>query len=387
MTGPRLTKPRPRNMLLLAEDDNFGYRILSAAHASGARVHVLARGTAARLARSRLARSVTPATGRFDDATPDAMIAEIDALADRLAIDVVIPGNPLTTRFLIKASDRLTARTLPAPALATFDRLNDKFAFARLLDRLGLPAPPSRLFADGDALARAFVRGELRQPAMIKPLSESGGRGVRRIGADDIGIAAACSYAPVLWQGFVAGVDVSAAAVCRQGEIRGFVAWRRFPGGLTFLEPGELGRQVERIVMDQSLTGVFNFDLRGDADLKQFSWLECNPRVFYSIDLLAAVGLHLIDLALASEGSEADAAKTVFARRAGALAGRHLRTLRGLTGDLVRARPPRALDLRLLRHRLSDPGGYLNVVLDQLRRRSTQRSAQDTAKAPWRWGS
>lgn len=350
------------NVLLLARGADMGHRVLQAAAATGAAVHVLCEPRGRALAASRHARKVRVARARFDEAAPDAAIAEINRCIADLGIGLVAAGDPVTTSFMIRFAARLAAPVIPGPDPATFGLLNDKWRFTQLALSLGLACPESRLFEDRAALAAALEAGEVAAPAITKPLSQSGGAGVRRLeGANLAGQLARIDYQPVLYQDLVRGLDVDATIYCDRGEILSCVTYRRERGVYHFHDCQGVRDDLARLAGRLSLTGIYNFDLVYGPQDGARCWLECNPRVFSSIAMLAFVGLNYFDFALSGRPLPETAER--HRRALAALAGTRLRRWNALAADTVRLERQHLRDWRFLAYGLSDLGPVVGRLL------------------------
>ena len=339
------------DVLLLSEGSHFAYRVLKTAVAAGARVHVLASPKARMLGWSRRTASLSWADRPFalEDAEP--LTRQINQVIAQRGIECVVAGDAPTTRFMIGVADRLEAPIFPSPDLATFELLNDKWRFNQLAAELGLPCPASRLFADRDELARAHQAGELPGPGIVKPLSQSGGAGVHRL--DEAAFDAVCArinYAPILWQSFIPGPQWDVSAFCRDGEVVAFSVRRRARGEFIFRDSPELRRQTAILARRLNISGILDFDIIADEELTQVSWLECNPRVFFSIDFVAAAGVNMIALGLGQE-APAPALAPAPAER--------IRKFTAMARALMRGEALAAPDVRMLLADLSDPAMFL----------------------------
>jgi hypothetical protein len=368
--GPDIGQRRDRqtHVLLLCEDDDFAYRVLRATAAAGARVSVLARGRGGRLRFSRCTDKLQRTRDAFDTTNP-ALIDLIDRLAIDWKIDIVAPTNATTTRYLCAVRERLAVRVVPLPGPGLFDELNDKWRFTLKAARLGLSHPTTRLFADSARLRAALERELGGQAGVVKPLSACGGRGVHRIGPGGSSAAPGhLRYAPILWQAFVPGRSVSASAFCLDGEVLTFLVYSRRAGVYEFSDAPAVRREAEAIVRHTGYSGLVNFDLIARPDGGHV-WLECNPRVFFTIEDQAVAGANFMTPALALNAVEREAAVAAFDRVAAGLTGRRLRKLRASAWALASGAGLTDLDRGLAAHALSDPGLLAWNRLRELARR------------------
>lgn len=340
--GPGVDAVRsPLNGLMLAFAFTLPYHVMRAAAAAGLRVHVLGGGAARGLRTSRCCRAYHQ-TGCDGDA--EALLAEIETLARRDAIDVVFPSDDVSTWLLAALGERLPVRCVPLPALATFDLLNDKWRFTRFCLDNGVRAPQAWLFDSAAELRRALDRGEIALPITCKPTNRSGGNGVFHIRKpEELAQLDRADYRPVLAQRHIVGASVSITLFCDRGRVLAHVAQERDSRRFRVFADTDLLDNARRLVALTGYHGTANFDAV-IADEDGLSYLvECNPRFWYSIYLVMIAGLNFVELALAP----AARAEPVTAD-----AGEFRLSLRRIL-----ARPWRAtrLDWRFLGYCLGDP--------------------------------
>jgi hypothetical protein len=343
---------RPHEVLMLCGLLGLPYRALRCVAAAGARVHVLGNAGARGLRQSRFCASFTPLDRPLDGSFDAALAAQVNAHVARLGIDMVMAGDQPSSRTLAGLRPLLRTACYPMPDLETFDLLNNKWAFYQLCQRLDVRCPPTVLLPDANAVAREIAAGRLAMPLIAKPLSLDGARGLVRLeGGDPTAALAGIRYAPVLVQRFVGGADIGASAYCRHGDIRAFVVhrvsratYRTFPHALIL-------ESIRRIVAETDYTGVCNFDMRLAPD-GTVSFLECNARFFYKMNLSMLAGVNF-----AAYGLDAELA-------ANFVSGTQVRMEKAVLFTLATA--PWRLgrrDLAFLVHRYGDPLIHLRELL------------------------
>ncbi|HEV7158723.1 MAG TPA: ATP-grasp domain-containing protein [Caulobacteraceae bacterium] len=297
------------NVLLLATLFKLPYRVLRCAAAMPAEVCVLGGPGARGLESSTFCRRFVPAAAAIDGQPSEALAAEIDAVAQRLGIDAVIAADAPATRSLIASRPWLQTRCFPMPDLASFDLLNDKWRFGGLCQELGLARPATTLCDSLADLEAKLADWPESRALLAKPLDWDGGRGhVRLQGPRRRRAAARIDYQPILVQEFINGADLSASIHCREGAIRACVTQAYTRGLYTAYHDAGIHRQLTRIAASLRLEGMFNFDLRTDASGRVY-FLECNPRVFFSMKMAALAGINFLRLGLA----EAEAGEPLVA--------------------------------------------------------------------------
>jgi biotin carboxylase len=280
----------------------------------------------------------------FDLAADFAKAAcRLDAYAKRHGIDLILPSDAATTRFLAAIQPMLSTPVFPVPDIAAFDVLATKDRFMALCRSMDIPHPEGAVFSSKADLAEAIAQGQFNFPAMLKPVNRAGSIGVVRIDPANAGeTVARLDYAPILAQDFVDGVDRSISIFCRDGAILKQAIYDHPGGEFKFVKEPRLARIVARITHDLRLTGVFNFDARVDAEGRVWM-IECNPRFFFNMDVAMVAGMNFADVTDISD------------RQVASLANCEIRAPQALLRMLRDYRLPRARDWKMLGHWLADP--------------------------------
>ena len=108
-------------------------------------------------------------TVRYPDPSISArsFVGEIMALADRLAIDTVIPATDSTTMLLVSQSDSSKFVRLAAPMASSYETLTDKGRLIELAGQLGIPAPVTRIADTATGIEAAAH--DIGFPVVLKP--------------------------------------------------------------------------------------------------------------------------------------------------------------------------------------------------------------------------
>jgi len=285
----------PTNGLMLAFAFTLPYHVMRTAAATGMRVHVLGGAAARGLKRSRCCRAYHE-TGCAGDL--ETLLAEIERLVRDHAIDIVFPGDDVSTRLLSALGERLSARVIPLPHIATFDLLNDKWSFTRFCLDNGIRAPQAWLFDDVGEFRSTLESGVVALPVTVKPTNRSGGAGVIHIREPrELVRIDSIDYRPILVQHHIVGETVSITALCEHGRIVAHVAQQRDARNFrVFADPGLLAA-VARLIELTGYHGTANFDAVISAADGLGYLVECNPRFWYSIYLVMIAGLNFAALA------------------------------------------------------------------------------------------
>lgn len=341
--------PPARNILLLAHSHHAPYRVMRCAAAAGAKVYVFGTVESKALAASRYCAGFRDFT--FDPApTEEIAVARIEAFAQAHAIDMILPADAVTTRFLATIRAQLTTPVFPIPDLATFDALATKDRFMDFCRAHGIRHPQGRLLVNREALLAALVNDCIRLPSILKPINRWGSVGVVRVDKDNArSVAANIDYAPILAQDYIEGEDRSISIFARKGRIAKQVTYCYPDGAFTFAHEPELARIVGDIARDLKLDGVFNFDARIETD--GTVWLlECNPRFFFTMDAAMIAGANFAKIE--------DAGDSIIGVPDGGL-----RQPPALLKHLARGRAPNRRDWNMLVHWLKDPLYFARAIL------------------------
>jgi hypothetical protein len=355
----------PKRILLLAHAYQAPYRAMRCAAATGAKVFVFATSEARSLGVSRFCAGIHEF--RFDP-MPDLRkaSAEIEGFIATHGIDMVMPADAVTTRFLACIRPLLKTPVFPIPDLEAFDQLATKDRFMDFCRARDIRHPEGHLLANRAALMAAIKNDAIRLPAILKPVNRWGGVGVIRIDKHNAEeIAAKIDYAPILVQDYVEGVDRSISVFCRGGVVSKQVTYSYPDAAFTFQGEPELARIVGGIVRGLKLDGVFNFDARIEAD--GTVWLlECNPRFFFTMDAAMIAGANFAKI---EDGRDSDV--RVSSRQPGpvvTVADGELRQPEALLRHLLRGRAPNIRDWKMLIHWLKDPV-YFGLAVAGYKRR------------------
>ncbi|WP_407179609.1 ATP-grasp domain-containing protein [Bradyrhizobium sp. STM 3562] len=295
------------HILMLSTLYKLPYRVMRCAAATGAEVYVFGASVSSSLRHSRFCQQFRSADVPIDGTACEQLAQGINQCVAAWGIDLVLAGDGPASRTLIALRHRIGVPCFPMPDLQSFDLLNDKWQFYHLCGAAGVRAPDTWLFHNATELKSALEDGTLKGKLIAKPLSQSGGEGcVVLEAANPKAKLGQIDYAPVLVQQFIDGNDIGASVFCKRGVVKAFVAHEyRRDTYRTFADDGIRG-QIEKLLRTLEVDGVFNFDMRRDAD-GQVHYLECNPRFFFKIAMSMLAGINFVALGLddsaASDGA------------------------------------------------------------------------------------
>src|SRR3954452_22785420 len=164
---------------------------------------------------------------------PAGFLAFVEKLLSNGRFDVLLPTHEQGFLFA-RVRERLKRRAgLALPDFDAYRTAHSKAGFSRLLDRLGLPQPPTRIVTSAPAL-----RDAIRFPSVVKTAVGTASRGIWFVrNADDLegalrDLDAGEAFADeVLVQRLIAGTTEKAQSVFCRGRLIGFHGYRQVAAG------------------------------------------------------------------------------------------------------------------------------------------------------------
>ena len=164
---------------------------------------------------------------------PAGYLAFVEQLLAERRFDVLLPTHEQGFLFA-RCAERLEDRAgFALPSFESYRTAHSKAGFSRLLDRLDLPQPPTRIVASAsDARRHAFSRrhqdlGRHREPRHLVRAQ----RGELESALRDLGASGAFAD-EVLVQDLIAGTTEKAQSVFCRGQLIGFHAYRQVAAGV-----------------------------------------------------------------------------------------------------------------------------------------------------------
>jgi biotin carboxylase len=252
--------------------------------------------------------------GLRDD--PAGYLAFIEQRLAEGKFDVLLPTHEQGFLFA-RVKQRIEGRAgLALPGFASYRTAHSKAGFSRLLDRLGLPQPPTQIVTSAQQLREA-----VRFPAVIKTSVGTASRGIWFIrSAGDLesalhDLGSSDGFADeILVQDLVVGTTEKAQSVFCLGQMLGFHAYRQVAAGVG---GGEAIKQsVRRPVVRASLEkvgqalawhGALSIDCIMPDDGGAPLLIDCNPRLVEPMNAYRA-GVDLVGLLLRISLGETPAA-------------------------------------------------------------------------------
>ena len=230
--------------------------------------------------------------------------------------DVLLPTHEQGFLFA-RVKPRLEGRVgLALPSFESYRAVYSKAGFSRLLDRLGLPQPPTRIVTSAQEL-----RDAVRFPAVVKTSVGTASRGIWFArSAGDLEIAlhdlerSGAFADEVLVQDLIAGTTEKAQSVFCRGQMIGFHAYRQVAAGVG---GGEAIKQsvsrpvvhahVERIGQALDWHGALSVDYIMPDEGTSSLLIDCNPRLVEPMNAFRS-GVDLVGLLLRLSLGETPAA-------------------------------------------------------------------------------
>ncbi|CAN7689922.1 ATP-grasp domain-containing protein [Bradyrhizobium sp. LjRoot220] len=237
---------------------------------------------------------------------PAGYLAFVEQLLARGRFDVLLPTHEQGFLFA-RMRERLEGRVgLALPSFESYRAVHSKAGFSRLLDRLKLPEPPTRIVNSASEL-----RDAVRFPVVVKTSIGTASRGIWFVrNADDLEIAlhdlgAGDAFAgEVLVQDLIAGTTEKAQSVFCRGMLIGFHAYRQIAAGVGGGEAikQSVGRpqvraHLEKIGAHLGWHGGLSVDFIVPDDGTAPLLIDCNPRLVEPVNAYRA-GVDLVGLLL-----------------------------------------------------------------------------------------
>jgi predicted ATP-grasp superfamily ATP-dependent carboligase len=219
---------------------------------------------------------------------PAGYLAFVERLLSAGNFDVLLPTHEQGFLFA-RVRQRLEGRAgLALPSFDNYRTAHNKAGFSRLLDRLGLPQPPTEIVKSAPAL-----RAAIRFPAVVKTSVGTASRGIWFVRhADDLEVAlrdleSSDAFADeVLVQELIAGTTEKAQSVFCRGEMIGFHGYRQVAAGVgggeaikESVSRPQVRGLVEKVGQALDWHGALSVDYVMPHDDVTPLLIDCNPRL------------------------------------------------------------------------------------------------------------
>jgi len=228
---------------------------------------------------------------------PAGFLAFIERLIAAGRFDVLLPTHEQGFLFA-RLRERFEGRIAVAlPPFENYRTAHSKAGFSRLLARLDLPQPPTRILR-----SQSEPRGMVRFPAVVKTSVGTASRGIRFV-HNESELASALQEMDasgaftdeVLVQDMIAGTTEKAQSVFCRGRLVGFHAYRQVAPGVGGGEAikESVSRPVVRAYLEKlgaalDWHGALSVDAIMPDDGSAPLLIDCNPRLVEPFNALAA---------------------------------------------------------------------------------------------------
>jgi hypothetical protein len=247
---------------------------------------------------------------------PAGFLRFVEQLLSTRRFDVLLPTHEQGFLFA-RAPQRLQTRVaLALPSFESYRTAHSKAGFSRLLDRLGLPQPATRIVTSASEL-----RAAIRFPCVVKTSIGTASRGIWIV-RNQIDLESALREldahgaftGEVLVQDFAAGAIEKAQGVFCQGGLTGFHAYRQIAagaGGGEAIKQSVTRPQVRAhlATLGEKLAwhGALSVDYILADDNATPLLIDCNPRLVEPMSAYLA-GVDLVALLIRVSQGETPAA-------------------------------------------------------------------------------
>lgn len=306
--------PKPLRVLVSEGSSTSAREAITILGLSGHRIEVCDPNPYALARFSRFVEKFHRCPGLRDD--PSGYLAFVENLLAARHFDVLLPIHEQGF-LLARVAQRLLGRVgLALPDFANYRIAHGKAGFSRLLDRLALPQPATRIVK-----SEIGLRDAIRFPSLIKTSVGTASRGVWLVRNDDDlefalhDLNTSGAFADeMLVQAWIAGATEKAQAVFCRGRLVGFHAYRQIVAGAgggdaikQSVSRPRLRAHVAAIGETLAWHGALSVDcmLRDDDDAPLL--IDCNPRLVEPMSAYLA-GVDLVGLLLQISRGETPAA-------------------------------------------------------------------------------
>src|SRR5436190_1774419 len=234
---------------------------------------------------------------------PAGFLAFVEQLIATRHFDVLLPTHEQGLLFA-RVKERLAGRIAFAlPSFESYRAAHNKAGFCRLLDRLCLPQPPTRIMKSESELREA-----IRFPSVVKTSVGTASRGIWFVRTDGdllpalYELAASDGFADeVLVQDLIAGTTEKAQSVFCRGRLIGFHAYRQVAAGVG---GGEAMKEsvsspavrdyLEKVGSQLAWHGGLSVDYIMPYDGTAPLLIDCNPRLVEPVNAWRS-GSDLVD--------------------------------------------------------------------------------------------
>ena len=219
---------------------------------------------------------------------------------ERHEIGMIVAGDTRGSRFLLRMAPTLRSHVQCFPICESdlFERMYDKWRFAKLLRELGLPSPPTTLLQN----VEDAESGDIEFPVIVKPVQGEGGFGIETANDSDelrriVEARTNLRDDPLVAQAYVPGSDIDLSLLADRGRC---LAWSiqvdAGDGVMRFLDRPDVLQLGQELVRRTGYHGVMHLDMRIDRRDDSVVFIESNPRFWGSLCYSVWMGVNFLDL-------------------------------------------------------------------------------------------
>lgn len=249
-----------------------------------------------------------------------ALYEAVSAVSNSIPIDVILPISERGVRFVAAKRDLLYERfKLPAlPDIQSLEMVSNKHSLNEFARKCHVPTPPTVFVKHGSPMYRAI--SSLSFPVLMKPLAESGGKGIRRFNSiedlqDELARPAGRLYQQgCVVQEWLSGSDTDLSVLCRDGEMLAYTIQKKLA---SYDTPFQRGKVIEFINHEEVLlngrkllsalnwNGVAHLDFICRNKDEEPCLIDFNPRYWGTLcgSVLAGVNFPFLHYLTALDGS------------------------------------------------------------------------------------
>lgn len=287
-------------VLLLCESGPLGLKVLYCLRGMGASVYTAGPKGANMLRYSRYVKNHAT-VGFWQDGKPSEHAQRwLREKVSSGSFDIVMPSDIGTAAFLAAAKAACPdIPCFPCSNLDTLDALHNKWSFAQICTKHGLPIPKTMLLESATQIHEHFFEN-IGFPLIIKPLEAESSHGVVRM--DDFQtlqqyLSKETRYTrfPLIAQAFIPGQDIDISILAANDQIlcSTVQSWVE-EGVLEFTRHPQMQTIAARLVEVFHYQGLAHFDMRIDSRDGKLYVIECNPRAWYTISASMWQGLNFV---------------------------------------------------------------------------------------------
>ena len=230
----------------------------------------------------------------------EAIAETINQYCEKENIAVIIPSGMQATFILSAIKTKITAaKVFPLAHPETIQRIHNKWFLYEDISPQGLSFPKSVLLENLEQLNSL----EIEFPIIVKPIELAGGKGIKKINSllevqQYLATSHADNQLPLILQEYIDGYDICLSVLAKQGEVIAWTIQEGLPHYLKFFQDDAVLDLGKRIISFYNFTGIANFDLRVDRNNNQAKIIECNPRIWASVEASLWYGVNFLQLGI-----------------------------------------------------------------------------------------